>query len=318
MTKKLVLAIALSALTITACGGKDSYKAARLNKEAQPSPEESNQRATRNIEVNALKVIMSDDVFASSKNNSLSEALKEETLGVSAKVSLGDKVVIEVSKLDSKAVDCKETTAKVEIDKASIKSLNRINNFGRVSCVDDKCENIVLLVETRRNVKTEENANGSILDGSVAVLLKKDASGLHKPLTTESQEFLQINTTDVAVATCIEIASRPQTGDEFAVERELEKQRQSEIENRPKTGDEFAIQRLREQQDARLKAIDERIKAIDARRKELSQNHTMTDEPKELATERSKLITERDSILNARKAPEVQTVEPMPEAVDPT
>lgn len=316
MTKKLVLAIAVTAAALTACGSKDSYKAAKLNKMNQPSPEELNQRAARNIEINALKLIMADEVYASSKANAISEALKEETLGVSAKVTVGEKTLIEVSKLDSKAVECKETVKQVSVDNKSVKSLNRIDNFGRVACVDDGCENIVLLIETRRSHKTEENANGSILDGSVAVLLKKDATtGMHKPLNTESKDFLQINTTDIAVESCVELASRPKTGDEFAVQREQERQaeaKQKAAATETITGDELAIQRLREQQDARIKAIDERVKAIDARQKELASNKTMSDEPKALATERAKLLQERDSILDARKAPEAQP--PMVEA----
>lgn len=319
-TKKVIIAFVFTAAALTACGKKGGYKAAQINTKAQmPAPEAVNEVAEESIEAKAEKLLLSDEKFNSSRSSAVAEILKSELLGISGKLAVeGDKTSVDISVLTDKSENCEGHVNHAKIDTKHMVTLNKINNFGRVSCVDTACDNILVIVEARRNVKTQENANGSILDGAVAVLMKKDDSGEHKPLTTESKNFLQVNSADVAVQTCQDIASRPKTGDEFAVEREKDRQeqlRQEEIANRPKTGDELAVQRLREQQDARVKAIEARIAAIDARFKEIADQKISSDEPKALATEKNKLIQERDSILSARKVP-AQQEEMVP--VDPT
>ncbi|MCC6137959.1 MAG: hypothetical protein IT287_04960 [Bdellovibrionaceae bacterium] len=316
MTKKLIIAIALTSVAVSACGSKNSYKAARLsNKMTLVDPATVNEVADGTIEERAEKALLSDEHHMMYRASTLSVMMKEELLGASGQISaVGEKSKIEVSLLDSRAQECKEKSGSVEVDSKKRNETNQINNLARVRCVDTSCDHLLVFIETRRSVKNEEFGGSSILNGTVAVLLKKDESGAHKPLTTQSKNFFQVNSTDIAVQSCIEVASRPQTGDEFAVQREKEKNSPDEASARPQTGDEFAVQRLQQQQDARIKAIDERIKAIDARFKELSSGTSLTDEPKALATEKAKLQKERESILNARTVVPESKMEP----VDPT
>ncbi len=322
-SKKIVIAFVLSAAAVTACGKKGGYKAAQINmmKTEMPAPESVNPPAEESIEAKAEKLLLSDEQLSSSRTSAVADILKSELLGISATLAVsGDKTAVDISILTDKSENCEGHVSHAQLESKHMATMNKINNFGRVTCVDTSCDHLLVIMEARRKVKTEEHANGEIQSGAVAVLMKKDEAGVHKPLTTESKNFMAVNSSQVAVETCQEIAARPSTGDEFAAQREadrIEKLRQEEIANRPKTGDEFALQRLREQQDARLKAIDARIQQIDARFKEIAEQKISSDEPKALATEKDKLIQERDGILNARKVTAPQAPEEhVP--VDPT
>lgn len=323
MTKKLIIAIALTSIAVSACGSKNSYKAAHLkNKAAQPAPATINEVADEKVEEKAEKALLADEHHMMYRASTLSGMMKEELLGASGQVSvIGDKSKIEISVLDSRSQECKETSANVQVDSKKRNDINVINNLARVRCVDTACDHLLVFLETRRSVENQEFGGNSILNGTVAVLLKKDESGTHKPLTTASKNFLQINSTEVAVETCVEVASRPQTGDEFAVQREKEaqeKRRQEELAARPQTGDEFAVQRLRQEREARIKAIDKRISEIDARFKELSTGANPSDEPKALATEKAQLVKEREAIVSNPSAPASKVEDGKVEPVDPT
>lgn len=320
-TKKIALAFVLTAAALTACGKKGGYKAKQIDhKSVAPVPADVNDVAEESIEAKAEKLLLSDDLLSSSRSSAVAEVLKSELLGISAKLSAdGDKTAVDISLLTDKSENCETHVSHAKIDTKHMITLNKIVNFGRVSCIDTSCDNLLVIMETRRRVKTDDNAEGTVISGAVAVLMKKGENGIHKPLTTESKYFMSVNSSQVAVETCQEIANRPQTGDEFALEREKDRQdrlREEEIAKRPKTGDEFATERLRYQQDQRLIAIEKRISAIDARIQEISDSGGSSDEPKSLGLEKSKLLQERDSILDARKAPVPQQETPTP--VDPT
>lgn len=278
-TKKIAIAFVLTAAALTACGKKGGYQAKQLNhKVVAPVPSEVNDVADETIEVKAEKLLLSDDQLSSSRSSAVAEILKSELLGISAKLTAnGDKTAVDISILTDKSENCEGHVSHAQIETKHMITLNKMINFGRVSCVDTSCDHLLVIMEARRKVKTVDAAEGTVMSGAVAVLMKKDGNGIHKPLTTESKNFMQVNSSQVAVETCQEIASRPQTGDEFAIER------------------------LRYQQDQRVKAIEKRIAEIDARIAEISANRIQSDEPKALGLEKSKLIQERDSILNARK-----------------
>jgi hypothetical protein len=328
MRKQLIMILALSAVAFTACGKKDSYKAGKVIREqAQPSPADNNEVADTQVEEKAEQNILTDEHHLMYRYSTLSEMMKKEIIGVSAQITkTEDKASIEVSVLDSRTEDCQEKSFKKEdISIKNLKDFSVINNLGRFRCIEQSCENILLLVETRRSVENEEFGGRSVLNGTVAVLLKKDESGIYKPTTTDSKDFIQVNNTELAVQSCKEIASRPKTGDEFALQREREKQeksRQEELAGRPTTGDEFALQREREKQDMRLKQIASRVKAISERISAIQSDSIgqmtseRSDELKRLGTEQSKLETERGTILSGRVQKAVETQEES-DQVDP-
>lgn len=292
MTKKMILAVVLSAVAFTACGKKDGYKA-RISGNNQ-KPQANNELAAKDVEAKAEQLILADELHKNNRSNFMSDNLKAELLGISAKISVeGDKSLVEVSVLDSKTNSCVEKVTRTEIESKKMNVLNSIESLGRVTCIDTSCNNLLVLVEVRTTIPGDSAVSGETVDSSVAILMKKDESGVHQPLTTESKNFHQVNRVDIAVQSCLEAES--------------------------KAADELALKKLREQQDARLKEIEARILAIDARQKEISDNQIMTDEPKALGTEKSKLIQERDGILSSRQVEPVlePAVEPVAEPVNP-
>lgn len=306
MKKQLILSLAMAAVAVTACGKKDSYKAAKTQREiVKPSPADTNEVAAAPVEEKAEQNILADEHHQMYRKSSLSVLMKQEILGVSAKIEKNaDKANIEVTLLDSRSEECKEKTfRKDNVLFSSLKQLTAIDGLGRIRCVENDCINVLLLVEDRRSLENEEWGGSTMINGTVAILLKKDESGVYKPLTTGSEDFLQVNNATVAIEACKDVMSR--------------------LQNRPQTGDEFAQERERNRQESRMTEIDTRLGEISTRLDALKSGSVrrtldeIAQEIQRLTEEKTRLEAERQQILDGRaRQEEVRNPTPLQPAVE--
>lgn len=302
MTKKIVLCLSMVAVAVSGCG--KSYKA------IQPQSTEINDVAAESKEKQAQNIILQDVSYTENQSTVLSQILKTELLGVSARLTnSGEKSILEVSVLDSKSVDCKEKTSRFELETKKMDTeLQKINSLGRVRCLETACDHLLLVVEKRRNVKSEGSVNGSIIDGTVAVLLKKNEDGVYSPLNTESQDFLQVNSTEVALQACVE-------------QKNTDAQKKKESFDKDVVAEQKRLHAKRLISIAeRIYQIDQRVQKIDEKMKEVLKSGKVTDEPKALGSERSKLIAEKTklnqeqaSLLAKSETADTTKIQPVPE-----
>ncbi|MCB9072958.1 MAG: hypothetical protein H6623_04985 [Bdellovibrionaceae bacterium] len=314
MTKKIIMTLALTTIALTACGQKNAYRAARVaRQQTKPSPSLNNEQAELKVEKTAEQSIQLDQGHQTHKNSPTSQEMKKDLSGVTAQVTVGSgKANVAVRVLDSQSSNCEEKIYKQEkIPANKLRSFVNIDGLGRFRCVDSACNHAILLIEKQTKAA-----------GSVAILLKKDASEIAlKPVNTKSKAFLQINNVDVAQEACTALMGQQQNGDVGGGEEDLN------IEVEP-AGDVLIVQQEKEKQDNRLKEIDTRLKEIESQIQALNANsssqmpdegaaqdvQTLNDKKQQLEKERSqilelrtqKAVEQEDRASNASKQPKEQ------------
>lgn len=201
--KQWIYSMAFVGTTLLACSPKDSYKAAQAALNHRASPQIVNEVADITVEEKALAVLQSDLRYAEDRLTLLSERLKTEYSGVSLLFNSESSQTGSVSILKSAQQDCREQTTSIAVPQQAL-VFQSVPSLGRGMCLEPGCEHVLLLLETRRHVKLQEVDRGSIQSGVVAVLLKKDESGVHKPLHTESEVFLKAYDITTAIQLCEE------------------------------------------------------------------------------------------------------------------
>lgn len=227
MKKTIAIGMAALALVTTACGSSAGYKALRANPPADPSAEQK-----------AITLLEADGTAVSAKSNrntSLSLQMVQEIQGLSLKfdqdyymhagvrgnaIRDGKVAVVEIAKL-SETNTCPLDTIKSEGFKTSedlSQKYVRFNNEGRFRCLEAACNNILLILDTTRNISIVNEAGRTVSERQSAtfpVLLAKDATdGTFKPVQTESDIFLQVLDKDSGRTSCLDSLVLPQSPDE--------------------------------------------------------------------------------------------------------
>lgn len=216
--------MAALALVTTACGSSASYKALKGNPPADPTAEQK-----------ALALLENDVSAKSNRNTVLSQQMIQEIQGLSLKFSQAHYMYGEVQGnpiRDEKVAELE--IAKISVNKTcplnTIKSQNfktsddlsqkyvNFTNEGRFRCLEAACENILLVLDTTRNISVVDESGRSRTErqsATLPVLLAKDAAdGIFKPVQTESDLFLQVLDKDSGRASCLDSLELPKSPDE--------------------------------------------------------------------------------------------------------
>jgi hypothetical protein len=248
MKKQIVITLAAMALLVSACGHDASFKTSGVPTAPEvtqdsPLPPAADQTA----EEKALAIVSDDANVKTDKGTELSNILAEEIKGVSLTIAQ-----TQGEKDDGRPV--KVTTAKLTIasmkkndcpveDKAlnsfkladASKDFIHINNGGRFRCLEEACENILLIIENSRYVQMlQENGKkkSEYQRGDMSILMKKASDGIYKPVATESRDFAQLQDAKMGELNCIDEIS---TIIFEKAKREKEEQRLAEL-NRNSVG----------------------------------------------------------------------------------
>jgi hypothetical protein len=250
MKKQIILTLAALSLLTTACGRDASFKttaALKANDVAPATP------ADPTVESKAESIVAEDVNVNASKATDLSAILAEEIRGVSLTISTttgekddGRPVSITSAKLTVASLknnDCPVEEKSVKSFKLSdaVNGFINISEGGRFRCLEDACENILLIMESGRNVRVvAENGKkkSEYQFGNISVLLKKSTDGVYKPVSTESTAFAQIQDAKMGELNCIdELSSKAYD----SAQKEVQGQEEKLVVTTPADGSTLSI-----------------------------------------------------------------------------
>ena len=321
MKKKIVLTVALAGLAVTACGQKSAYRTVKntgamlhtdAGTEALPTVEAT-------VEQKAVETLQKDQKFVQINESEDTQGLRENLMGAQLLMSENDKTEtakIEVSLLNKNSKDCAPQTITTKgFSQQALKKGLSIKGLGRVKCVEDDCNHLLLIVE-----KTQRSTyNGGVpmesVSGNVAVLLAKDEVGVFKPASSESEIIAKAQDLDESILKCIDL------------------KRNQKIKEAYKQYGDSRSESAKNTQDHRLDVVNKKIKSLEGQLSGLKSNdqvaqkiqlqiETLKKEQKQLLVERQKQTyiqygesraTEIKDSQEQKDASKVEIVEPVAE-----
>lgn len=206
MRKHLIIALAVAGLAATtACGSKSSYRGVKANlseKKVLPPVVDAS------VEQQALVIVNKDTQFQSTKDTVEATALRESIDAVSITVqAVGTALADSQAEVTMFTTENNETCVPTvlksnEFDSKDISQRGAfvIKNVGRVSCIDKTCSNIILFVE---KMASTTSVPKNTVFGTVAILMNKNDDGTYRPMSAESEIFMQeVEAIEDRVARC--------------------------------------------------------------------------------------------------------------------
>lgn len=215
MKKNLVIILAALALVTTACGSNASYRG--VKRADAPTPTEVNDPAEPSLEEKAMKILSEDYQNKAFNSTLLSDIMATEVRGLTVSIikdvkddglpTITSKIKVSFYSLINNACVASEKSS------ASFKTIDLAKDFikisggGRFLCLEQTCENAMVMIEEARAVDVTAD-DGSVKkemqSGSLAVLVKKSDDGSYKPVTTESTAFSQLWDVKMGEINCID------------------------------------------------------------------------------------------------------------------
>jgi hypothetical protein len=294
MRKNLIIALAAAGLlATTACGSKDSYRAnphGGVSKKTIIEPP----LVDATVEQQAIKILEKDQTFQNSRSSEQTATLSESLDSVEMKlVHVGQAdsdAQAEVTMLTSNQMDtCVPAVQKSnEFDAKDLMKGFAIKNVGRGICVDKDCNNVILIIEKKGDAFAEQE---STVFGAVAVLMTRDEERVLKPVSTESDLFVQVQSIEDGINACLKAKD---SGDPSAADRIIEINKeivklQSQIAQ-IQASTEMGVN----EKQAFIKGLNDKIAALEAEKKSLGGE--TTDKPDNVGVDTDGGSTTTDKI----------------------
>lgn len=214
MNKSLLIPLLVATAAISACGKQSSYKAkmeSATTTKSMIDPRSVNKVADAVTEQSAIDLLAQDQFFKSVYKSDASKIIKSNIRGVSLSLSANGSMTQAVLNLALKSENNECSPLKLE---KSFNSSQRtiFVNFDenkRVRCVGKTCDQLLLVIQDKKQLSTGDENTAVMQDGAVAILLQKEvSSNVYKPVTTQSPEIYQVNNFDVGLQSCVLEAKR--------------------------------------------------------------------------------------------------------------
>lgn len=196
MNKKTIFCLAFAGLAMAACGSQNGYRSSGKGNVQSLKPSQTT--AMSESESVALEMLNADKAYQAVKDTVGSRQLKNDLSGLqietlNMKTENATISVLQFSYLEKSSNDCVPTDIKtMSYSKEALLKGVTINNFGRLQCVDEECNDLLLIIDKGLSEKHV----------STAVRLSRDESGIYKPAKNESSTFADATSLDQAVEQC--------------------------------------------------------------------------------------------------------------------
>lgn len=291
MKQQLMITLACISLAMAACSNKDSYRPVTGGSSGGTAGGGGEGPTSEEV---AIEMLQSDETFSRLSGSEESLELKSSTQGVQAQFSpmqtenttVPGMLSMQVAVLDRSSENCTPRQINVPPFREAdlIAGQVKVNGVGRVVCIEDDCNDVLLYIETTGDQFTDGNLRRGIVTAITSVRLSKDESGVYRPAQNESDVFSGARSIEESVRQCVAQRKTISAYQEYG---------QSRAEGQRQAGVAPAV----DAQVARLQQLTKDIQNIEA---QISNNApTVTSELRarlvSLKAERSDLIRQRQT-----------------------